>query len=194
LYRSLGVVLAWCLLLSGQLGRAATINFDSLADSIVITNQFAGSGAVFQNTIVLTAGLGLNEIEFPPHSGTNVAADNGGPISVTFSTPQTAVSAYLTYTAPITISAFDLSNNSLGSVSSPSGCPANFTSSGCTPNLFLELVGIGPISTVTITGNSTGGSFVMDDLTFSSVPEPFSTSLVFVGFGVLFAARCRARR
>lgn len=64
---------------------ANTIDFEGLPDSTNVTNQY--SGVIFSNAIILTTGISLNEFEFPPHSGTNVASDNGGPLSITFASP-----------------------------------------------------------------------------------------------------------
>ena len=51
-----------------------TINFERLLNGDVVTSQFPG--LVFSNAMVLTAGIDLNEVEFPPHSGENVVFDN----------------------------------------------------------------------------------------------------------------------
>jgi hypothetical protein len=71
-----------------------TIDFESLADSDSVTNQFPG--LTFSHTTVLTAGVSLNELEFPPHSGGNVVLDDGGPITIAFTTPQGEVSGFFT--------------------------------------------------------------------------------------------------
>ena len=68
-----------------------TVDFETfpdgtpIPDSTSITTQFPG--LIFTNTTVITAGISLNEFEFPPHSGTNVAFDDGGPISIDFASP-----------------------------------------------------------------------------------------------------------
>ena len=41
-------------------GHAATIDFEGLADSTILTNQYPG--LTFTNAIVLTAGIGINII------------------------------------------------------------------------------------------------------------------------------------
>ena len=64
---------------------ALTIDFESLTDSESITGQFPG--ASFANAIVLRAGISLNEFEFPPASGQNVASDSGGAMSIVFTSP-----------------------------------------------------------------------------------------------------------
>ena len=61
-----------------------TIDFEGLADSTFLSTQY--SGVVFSNAQILTAGVSLNELKIPPHSGVNVAADDSGPMSLFFPT------------------------------------------------------------------------------------------------------------
>src|SRR5579859_4683074 len=84
------------------------INFEGLADGTILANQYPG--LAFSNAIILTAGISLNEFEFPPHSGVNVASDNGGPITIEFSTPVVSFGGYFTYLEPLTLDAFDASD------------------------------------------------------------------------------------
>jgi hypothetical protein len=77
---------------------ATVISFEGLSDSATLTNQFAG--LTFTNAIILTAGISLNEFDFPPHSGVNVAADLGGAMTITFAAPQQSVGGYFTYVHP----------------------------------------------------------------------------------------------
>src|SRR5580658_4009339 len=88
---------------------ATTITFEGFPDSTILTTQYPG--LMFSNTIILTAGISLNEFEFPPDSGVNVASDFGGPISISFATPISSFGAYFTYTQPVTIVGFDAFNN-----------------------------------------------------------------------------------
>ncbi len=150
-----------------------TIDFEGLSDGDAVTTQFAANGVTFSNAGVLTAGVSLNEFEFPPMSGINVAVDDGGPLTLTFSVPIQSVGGFFTYLVPITLSAFDANGNLLGSVTSAffsnlalSGDP------GSSPNELLQLAGLGNIATVTISGDPAGFSFVVDDVQFSDVPEP----------------------
>jgi hypothetical protein len=97
-----------------------------------------------------------------------------------------AVLLVLVRTSSLLFEAFDVNNISLGSVSSLFA--ANLALSGDTgsaPNELLQLTLAG-ISYITITGDVSGGSFVLDDLTFgtpsvSPVPEPSTLSLLLLG-------------
>jgi len=157
----------------------ASIDFEGFADSTHLTNQIPGLS--FTHATILTAGITLNEFEFPPHSGHNVAFDDGGPLSIVFSTAQQSVGGFFTYLEPLTLTAFDAAHNSLGSVHSAfstnlalSGVP------GSTPNEHLELDFAGGITSVIITADPLGSSFTLDDLNISPVPEP-STLLLLGG-------------
>ena len=172
---------------------AASLNFDSLNDGDLVTNQFSAQGVTFQNAIALAAGISLNEFEFPPRSNSNVISDSNGPLSIIFSTPQPSIFAYFTYAEMITLNAYDATNTLLGSLSSAVGCASNALLSGtagCSPNELLTLSGLGDISRVVITGNLAGGSFVLDDLDFpvgvtTGIPEPSTVAMLAGGLGVL---------
>ena len=75
---------------------ALLTDFENLSDGTAVTNQILG--AAFSNATVLTAGIGLNEFQFPPHSGTNVATDSGGPMGIVFTMHIKDFEGYFTYT------------------------------------------------------------------------------------------------
>ncbi len=172
------------LLLSVPFLQAATINlnFEGFPDGTNLTTQYPG--LTFSNTQILTAGIGLNEFEFPPHSGTNVASDNGGPISILFATPTNTFSGDFTYTVPLTLKGFNGAGTQVASATSKFGnnlaClagPPCSGQAGSSPNELLSVSSLSGISRVTITGDLAGGSFVLDDATITSspstaVPEP----------------------
>ena len=169
----------------------ATITFEGLPDGTSITTQYAGLN--FSNAIVFTAGGLLNELEFPPHSGVNVASDNGGPINITFTSPVLSFSGYFTYSSPLTLTGFDTLNNSV--VTANSAFSSNFVSSGNSPNEFLQLAYAGGLSEVTIAGDPAGGSFVVDDINFAvAAPDTGSTVMLMgiglAGIGWLRRTRC----
>jgi hypothetical protein len=169
-----------------------TISFDDLAEGAAVTTQY--SGVTFSNATVLTAGISLNEFEFPPNSDPNVVFDDGGAIGLLFAMPTASFSGYFTYSVPLTLYAYDASNTLLTSITSAyfsnlalSGDP------GSTPNEFLQVVSAQGISRVVIEGDVLGGSFTVDDLTATSVPEPGSLMLLAAG-GVALALKRRAVR
>ena len=167
-----------------------TISFEGLSDSTILTTQYPG--VTFTNAIILTSGISLNEFEFPPHSGVNVVSDNGGPMSIDFASPVLSFSGYFTYAEALTLAAFGPLNNQVASVPSLfSNNEALSGVSGSSPNEFLRVNFASGISSVTITGDPAGGSFMLDDASYTTavtgVPEPSSFPLCFTGLGVLFA-------
>src|SRR5712672_727975 len=147
----LGVfVFALACLPSRVLADPITIDFDGFADSDILTNQVAG--LTFANAAVLTAGISLNEFEFPPLSGSNVAFDAGGAMTIAFASPIDAFSGHFTYLTPLTVTATSsfLSNLVLSG------------DAGSLPNELLALVFSGGISRVVIAGDPAGGSFTLD--------------------------------
>ena len=162
---------------------AAIIDFESLSDSDTVTNQY--SGLSFTNAITLSSGISLNELEFPPHSGTNVVSDNGGFLTIDFSSPVSSFGGFFTYAEALTIKAFDSSNNLVASTSSLfTNNLALSGTAGSSPNEFLSVIFSGGISEIIIAGNPTGGSFVLDDLTYiapTAVPIPPSGLLLLFG-------------
>jgi len=177
---------------------AVVIDFDSLSDSQSVTTQF--SGLTFGNTTALTAGISLNELDFPPRSGANVVFDDGGALTVAFSTAQADVGGYFTYVAPLTLTAFDADGGVLGSVIS--AFASNFVSGadpGSHPNELLSFASPLGIRSIRIVGTADGGSFTLDDLTFNPapstrVPEPSTLTLVSIVLGGGFGVWRRSRR
>jgi hypothetical protein len=183
---------AFCLLAYAQAHTFAdpvNIDFEGLTDSTVLTNQYPG--LTFSNTIILTAGISLNELELPPHSGTNVAFDNNAPIVIAFSTSVTSFSGYFTYVEPLTILAFDAASLQVGEASSAfSSNDAFFGDPGSSPNEFLSVSSLKHISSVTITADPQGNSFAMDDIAYTpAVPEPHLVFLSFIGLVAIAAFR-----
>ena len=110
-----------------------------------------------------------------------------------FSAPISSFSGYFTYVAPLTIQFFDLSANLLGVVTSL--FVSNFVSSGNgSPNELLSGAFADPIAYLTITGDQSGGSFTLDDVSFEiadvrAVPEP--STIVLIGIGMVALVRYR---
>ena len=172
------------------------LDFESFPDGTLLTNQYAG--VVFSNAQILSAGASLNEQEAPPHSGVNVVSDDGGPMSLVFTTPVTSFGGYFNYNSPLTLDAYDASSTLIGSAQSL--FTDNFALSGdagSSPNELIELSPVGDISSIIITGNPGGGSFTLDDASFTplttplppAVPEPNPGMLLLVGLVTLAARR-----
>lgn len=126
----------------------------------------------------------MNEFEFPPYSAVNVVFDDGGPMTINFTTPVLNVGGYFTYAVPLTLSFYDALNNLKGTANSAfSSNMALSGDPGSSPNEFLSFAWAPGISKAVITGDPGGTSFVMDDLTATPVPEP--GTLLLLGSGVL---------
>ena len=189
---SLGLVLV-----SARHVAASPITFEAFADGDALTNQIAG--LTFANTNVLSAGVSLNETEYPPHSGSNVVVDAGGAITVAFATPVAAVSGFFTYGVPLLFSAFDSTNNLIGTAASSFNANTALSGdAGSSPNEFLELLSPLGIASIVILGDPAGQSFTLDDLTVTPFPDttpvPEPSTLVLLGFGVAEAYRRIRRR
>lgn len=178
-----------CTLLASPLAQAAVIDFEDRLDGDTVTNQYAG--VTFQNALALTAGLSLNEFEFPPVSGVNVVFDDGGAILLNFLTPVVSVGGFFNYSTPLNFLAFDTAGIQVAAITSAFNTNLALSGdTGSTPNEFLALISAGGIASASITGDTAGGSFTLDDLTFRSVAvnpvsEPASLALVALGLGAL---------
>jgi hypothetical protein len=170
-----------------------TINFESHGDLDSVTTQHPG--LTFTNAVALTAGVSLNEFDFPPHSGSNVVFDAGGVMRIDFNEPVSNVGGYFTYAAPLLLQASDAAGNLLGSISSL--FVSNTVGSGGSSNEFIALA-FSNIASVTFSGDVLGGSFVLDDLTYTPggaappVPEPGTLILMLTGgLGLMRLRRSR---
>lgn len=183
------LILLACLLETPQVfSSTITVGFEGFADGTVITTQY--SGLIFSNATIATAGISLNEFEFPPHSGMNVVFDDGGPITIDFATPVLSFGGYFTYSVPLTVDAFNVTSSVVASATSAfSNNEALSGDPGSSPNEFLQVSFASGISDVTITGSLTGGSFVLDDATIttsvSTVPESSTLILAVIGAAML---------
>jgi len=116
---------------------AATIDFETLPDSSDVGAYYhALYGLDFQSAIALTAGLSLNELDFPPHSGSIVVGDNvandGDPMILRFVNPVSSLSGYFAYGSQLTFSAYDHNGALIGTYVTP-------TSSNLGSDLLISL-------------------------------------------------------
>ena len=140
---------------------------------------------------MLKAGQSLNDSALPPHSADGVVFDDGGPISLIFSTPVYGVGGCFTYTSGLTVAIYDDIGTSLGVLTGPyvSNLADGSGDSGSAPNEFLQLANpLGLISRITITSAANGSSVVLDDLTvdYGGVAMPAPASIVLMA-GVIVA-------
>jgi hypothetical protein len=150
--------------------QAATVDFEGLSDSTSMTDQYTNLGITFSGATVFSAGKSLNELEFPPHSGSQVVMDGSGPITIIFNTKVCRVAANFTYNYPLTLSAYNSSNLKVATVASRySSNTALSGDLGSKPNELLQVRYSGGIAKLVISGEYAGGSFTLDDLTIGEV-------------------------
>jgi hypothetical protein len=166
------------------------LNFEGFPDSTVLAAQYPG--LAFSNAIILTAGITLNEFEFPPHSGSNVASDNGGPMTISFASPVQNFSGYFTYAEPLIVRAVNGANSQVAVATSRfSSNEALSGNAGSSPNELLQVSSTGGIASITITGDPAGDSFALDDATVTGPPSPPTVptlrTLTLVLLGIMIA-------
>lgn len=165
------------------------IDFEGLDDLASVDGLIPG--ITFTHATVLTAGISLDEFEFPPASGAKVAFDDGGPMRIDFANPIAAFRGRFTYSSPLTLEAFDAGGLSLGMVSSAFGSSLALSGDpGSRPNERLKAA-FGSISYVIIKGDPLGTSFTVDDVRISptTVPEPATFGLMFLGATAILLRR-----
>lgn len=184
------------LLLGAQFAAAAPVlyDFEAFNDADALTSQIGGLD--FEQATVLASGVSLNQDEFPPHSGSNVVFDDGGPLSISFAAPVFSVGGFFTYNTALNFSAYDSGNHLLGSLASLFASNLGLSGdAGSSSNEFLSFdSAAGLISKVVISGDPFGASFTLDDLSVDaglSVPEPQSLALV---LAAIAAAGLQQRR
>ena len=196
------VVLAVAICAMPRLASPAVIDFETLSEfnADVVTNQFVD--LLFGNAPVWTAGVSLNELDYPPNSGSNVIlgldAVTGSDLRIDFLAPVASFGGFFTYATAVQLQAFDSADGLLGSV--VSAASENFASSLTpSPNEFLNL-SFANMAYVLISG-----VYVLDDITYelgqvdtggggdppTSVPEPGTLTLLVSGVALTLASRRR---
>ena len=184
------------ILACGQPAAAVTLDFEGLTDLESVTSQF--TGLTFEKTVALVSGAvggSLNEIDFPPHSGVTVVADDSGAITITFDSPVASVSGFFTYSAALTLTAFDALLATVDTTTSAFGAnTASGGDGGSSPNELLSVDAVSGITSLKIE-TADGGSVVLDDLTFVplAVPEPRMLESLLCATAALLAVAARQR-
>jgi hypothetical protein len=195
LLRSALIVVALSLYSTQAYAAEIVIDFEDLAEFDDVANHYGG--VTFTGATVLTAGVSLNELDFPPVSGLNVAFNLLPTINVDFSTPVSSVTAYFTYLSSVTLTAYS-GTTVVGSATST--LLSNIGSNGGPTNELIELAFSGGITSLIISAGDFGGSFVLDDFTAHTldevpqVPEPATATLLLIGAGTAWATRRRRAR
>lgn len=172
---------------------ANLIDFDNLEDFAVATSGI--SGVDIEGLVALSAGLSLNEFQFPPRSGSIAATNESSEVIFVFGPRIFSFSAYFSYVEPFQLFAYGVNGENLGIF--PSAKNSHFADGDSLVNFIHEEIKIfaeEPISKIIISSDSTY-SYVVDDVTFShvtQVPE-LSTSMYFI-FGLTLISGCFARR
>ena len=164
--------------------KATVLTFEGLPDNLSLSNEF--SGLTFNGATVLTAGLSLNEFDFPPISGDNVVVSLTNLLEITFLDLTDTVSGYFTYGDLLSLSSYDINGRLLATSQS-----AGVNNLGS--NELITLSGQG-ISLLRVSSNS---NFTLDDLSFSNavaVPEPTTIVLLAIGALGLRMSRCNRNR
>jgi uncharacterized protein (TIGR03437 family) len=148
-------------------GGPVTLSFENLTDGTLLTNQFPD--ITFENTTIATAGVSLNELEFPPYSGSNVIVNGSKAVTITFSIPIRSFEAYFTYESRLSILAFNLNGDQVGSALSKfESNLALDSASDAKPNEMIGLTSQQGIAKVVISIAASGASFTLDDVEYDS--------------------------
>ncbi len=177
------ITLLYLLLLGSSPSYAILFDFEDLPDMLPVGNFYASYGIHFGNSLSLTAGFSLNEIDYPPSSGLVAIGDDNAPIEITFDEDVYNLFGNFTYASQLTFSAYDASNSLI----------STFVNSGLSNLGSSELITLGftGVRSLVITGEW-NNSYILDDFNFDPVPAapvPEPTSILLLGTGLLFGVR-----
>lgn len=182
------------LVISLAFGTSATagfVDFESFSDGDLPTTEIPG--LTFDGATVLTAGLSLNDLDFPPHSGSKVVAALDGWLTVKFDMPTNLVGGYISYAdaAGVNLSLYDINNLLLADAffAAPVAGPSNIVS-----NQFV-LLGATNISRMVVSLNSPipDNPFTLDDFTHTYISEPATVMLIALGLFAVHYSNKKSR-
>lgn len=201
------IAVAFALAASPCYAELYTLTFDG-ADPFAPNIPYApGIGLYLSGGAVATAGIELNETEFPPASGNQVyLSGDTGVIEGTFALPARYVAGLFTYALPgdddrLVFKAYDSSGKLL--TSNKSNYHENYVGNLTSPRpdtdinepIYVFTAG-SEIASFRIEGLPVGGGFTLDNLTFEAVPEPavIWSGLLITAFGMLRVSKGRSDR
>jgi hypothetical protein len=179
----MSALFVWLVGLSPGSSSGAMVNFEAFGDSFTLTNEVPGLSVA--GGTILTAGISLNEFDFPPRSGSNVLGALSGVLLLSFSGDPDQVSAYFTFAEMLHVTAFGAGGAVLADFDSL--VASNLGSQSLIEVLAPDI----ELLQLTTTGFS---AFTLDDLVFVSagtVPEPSSIFLAVVALLLLLLSRLR---
>ena len=188
--RAITTLCAACVLVSLP-AHCTTLTFEGLQD-LEAVNAFYPD-VTFTNAIAEIAGFSLNDAEVPPLSGTTVALNDDGLITIDWVFPVFNFSGFFTYTAPLTVEFF-LSGASVGTVTSAFGNNLALSGEpGSSPNEHLSFQN----TTFNSLQVQSSGAYAVDDISFDAavqaVPEPGTAVSVIAGLLALLYIGHRLR-
>jgi PEP-CTERM motif-containing protein len=167
-----------CVLFFSTFVFAGTVTVDFETDGIGtptfsgenIDGIYANLGAIFTNGFIFECGGGC-----PPPAFGHFAAPPGtrGGMTVLFSVVQSSINFDNVSFSSVTANAYDTMGNLVASVTDTSGVNVDFVTLSAAAFVRVDFVD----------GANLGGQHGIDDLTFTSTPEP--SSLALLGSGIL---------
>jgi hypothetical protein len=168
--------------LSWTLSAEATlIDFEGLPDLVSVNELYAAEGVHFSNAISLTAGFSLNEFDYPPSSGVVAIGDDFAPIEIRFDNLAYDISAFFTYASQLTFSAYGAGGALIGVYVNP-----GFDNLGSSEQIALNFFNVESL----IIAGEFDGSYIMDDLGFTTVPAPGSGLFLLMGLLWIVVGKC----
>ncbi|NJL80419.1 MAG: hypothetical protein HC836_48520 [Richelia sp. RM2_1_2] len=146
--------------INSSLADCVLLELDNLKCFEVVERQYESSGIIFHNCIAIEP----SNPAFPPHSGVVVlmGSPHSGLLEATFVRPVNFVSAFVTSSQRLVLSAYDRDRQLLNQAVLPCGNLAN-SDSGIAPNVLLS---VSAQNIHSVSFRAFDGQFTIDDLGF----------------------------